>query len=187
MNPMYKIFSGIFCGFVILLLTTVVIAKEIEMSPSSSSQPTPQPAVEYILPYPGLLPDNPLYPFKAVRDRILGIMTINPVKRVEFNLLMADKRLQMGIFLSEKGKEKLAETTIAKGEKYLFVSAQEMAVLKPREDGLQGMLDRLNKAIIKHREAITQLKAKSSPEFQTGYDASLMVVAQAGSALSETK
>src|SRR3989344_6985739 len=52
---------------------------------------------EYTLPYPGILPDNLLYPIKVFRDRIVSFLISDPLKKAEFNLLQADKRLQAGV------------------------------------------------------------------------------------------
>lgn len=170
---MRKLFFGIFCVTLALFIGTIAIAQEIESSPSASASPTPKPSVEYFLPYPGLLPDHPLYPIKVLRDRIVGILTADPVKRIEFNLLMADKRLNMGIFLSEKGKEELAESTISKGEKYLQQAVDQFAALFGKEKELGALLDQLKKSTDKHKEVITTLREKAEDTHQKGYQSSL--------------
>lgn len=173
---MRKLFVVIVGIALTLFIGSVVIAQEIESSPSASASPTSPPTIEYSLPYPGLLPDHPLYGIKALRDKILSVLISDPIKRVEFNLLMADKRLNMGIFLSEKGKEELAESTVSKGEKYLFSATEQFAVLAVREKGLEVLTDRLKSAIAKHEEVVTQLKQKAADTHQAGYQASLDVV-----------
>ena len=50
--------------------------------------------IQYELPYPGILPDNPLYFLKAIRDNVLGFFITDPLKKADYSLLMADKRLQ---------------------------------------------------------------------------------------------
>ena len=74
--------------------------------------------VLYDLPYPGILPDHPLYFFKAVRDRVLDITTRDDMKKAELYLLFSDKRFAMADQLVKKGKVKLAVSTLSKGEKY---------------------------------------------------------------------
>lgn len=83
--------------------------------------------VIYELPYPGILPDNPLYSIKAVRDRLLDFFTRDNVKKAQLYLMYSDKRAHMAILLAKKGKEQLAITTLSKGEKY---SAQIPGLLK---------------------------------------------------------
>ncbi|MBI3576483.1 hypothetical protein HY086_00365, partial [Candidatus Gottesmanbacteria bacterium] len=67
--------------------------------------------VEYLLPYPGILPDNPLYFLKAARDKIIEFLIADPVRKAEFYILQSDKRLGMTSMLLEKGNTTRAETT----------------------------------------------------------------------------
>lgn len=126
-----------------LLLLTVslapaVVAQEevIEATESAkeAQQQRPQ-STEYTLPYPGILPDNPLYALKMLRDRVVGYLISDPVKKAEFNLLQADKRLASAIGLMDKGgKTALSEETLSKGANYF-----EEALNKAREAKEQGM------------------------------------------------
>ena len=88
------------------------------------ASPSPSPIIDYPLPYPGILPDNPLYLMKALRDRVVSIVISDPLKKAQFDLLMADVRLNAAQYLFAKGEEKysLAETTISKGENYFYNS-----------------------------------------------------------------
>lgn len=130
--------------------------------------PTP---VEYQLPYPGLLPDNPLYFLKVARDRIIGFLISDPLKKAEFNLLTADKRLNAGVYLfnSRQGKEDLVLSTISKGENYF-----EESIIKAREAKKQGMdtvniLRRLSLSAKKHQEVLKELEAKSPKNKKQGF------------------
>lgn len=71
--------------------------------PTPPVTPTPTP-VEYTLPYPGMLPNNPLYFLKKIRDSIIEFLISDPVHKAEFYILQADKKLNMGIALSDMGK-----------------------------------------------------------------------------------
>ncbi len=124
--------------------------------------------VEYTLPYPGILPDNPLYFLKAGRDRIVGLLISDPLKKAEFNLLAADKRLNSGVYLFKKGKEKysLVISTVSKGENYF-----EEAIIKAREAKKQGMdtndiLRRLSDSAYKHQEVLKSFEKTSSKDFK---------------------
>ena len=72
----------------------------------------------YELPYPGILPDHPLYFFKVVRDKIWAFSTRDNLKKVDIYILFSDKRAKMAQALSNKGKTDLAISTMSKGEKY---------------------------------------------------------------------
>ena len=52
-------------SFLIFLATVSPVFAQEELQIDTIS-PTPVPEVEYTLPYPGLLPDNPLYSLKAM-------------------------------------------------------------------------------------------------------------------------
>lgn len=161
-------------AFSFFLLTTFSFAQEEE---GIEASPSPKPKVEYELPYPGILPDHPLYILKVLRDRILGFLIMDPVEKVKFNLLMADKRLYMGIFLVDKGKPALAETTVSKGEKY-FLKAIERY-----EKGTGGgrempkeLREKLKKASLKHEEVILGLLERVPDEQKVGLNTSLELV-----------
>ncbi len=127
--------------------------------------------IEYELPYPGILPDNPLYFLKMIRDRIIGFLISDPLKKAEFDLLQADKRLNSGIFLFKKGKEKysLALSTVSKGENYF-----EEAIAKAGEAKKQGMdtndiVRRLSDSSYKHQEVLRYLRQKAPKDLKESF------------------
>lgn len=127
--------------------------------------PTPTP-VQYQLPYPGILPDNPLYPLKTIRDRIMIMLISDPLKKAEFDLNAADKRVSAGMYLFEKGKVAEAETVISKGENYF-----EDALSKATEAKKQGMhtteiVVKLLAASAKHAEVLRELTTKAKGEYK---------------------
>lgn len=134
---------------------------------------------EYTLPYPGILPDHPLYKVKLFRDRLLDFLIRDPLKRSEFNLLMADKRLNMGMYLTEKEEYDLAEETVSKGEKYFVLALDE--VKKAKDQGREvprDLIQKLQTATTKHREVVTEIKSKSPENKQHGYDSSLQLISE---------
>ncbi len=141
-------------------------AAEEKMSKEISPTPT---IIEYQLPYPGLLPDNPLYFFKTIRDRIVSLLIADPFKKSEFNLLQADKRLSTGMYLFEKGKKTLAETTISKGENY-FQEALTQAEKATREGkDTKDLIRRLSEAYAKHKEVLTNIVDKSPKDLKENF------------------
>ncbi|MDP3987930.1 MAG: DUF5667 domain-containing protein [Candidatus Levybacteria bacterium] len=144
-------------GFVMISLFVSHTAFAQDATPSANSQS------DYLLPYPGLLPDSLLYPLKLVRDRIVGFLISDPLKKSEFNLLQADKRLSSGISLFEKRKDKeeLVYSTISKGENYF-----EEAIVKLDEAKKQGspntsdISTKLSQSAKKHAEVLKDLKKK---------------------------
>lgn len=125
-----------------------------------------QEKVVYNLPYPGILPDHPLYIFKAVRDRLMDILTRDYIKKANLYLLFSDKRINMAVYLTKKGKNKLAIETFAKGEKYflkipdLLVNSKKQGVGAPTE-----FIGTLKLANAKHEELAVEL-LKTAPQDQ---------------------
>src|SRR5579871_6486350 len=130
----------------------------LSLSPVSSVSSSAK-EVNYFLPYPGLLPDSPLYFLKAFRDRFIGFMISNTEKKAEFNLLQADKRLNASVYLLKEGtgKDQLIISTLSKGENYF-----EEAIAAANEAKTQGMdttniSRKLQMAVLKHEEVVGSL------------------------------
>jgi len=145
-----------------VLVVTSVAAEKGSSTPSSQRAQT----VEYALPYPGILPDHPLYWLKLVRDKLLDILIVDPLRKAEFYLLQADKRLGMGVALIQKGNAPLGEQTISKGEKYLAQAvAQIVSASRMGKEIPSYLMDRMRLASAKHREVLTELvAAMAGPE-----------------------
>lgn len=113
--------------------------------------------VEYVLPFPGILPDNPLYFLKAGRDRVMDFLIVDPVRKAEFYILMADKRLGMTTMLLDKGNTTLAETTLSKGETYMEKAVSTLVNYKVGGRQVPGYLvDRIAGSLAKHNEVLSE-------------------------------
>ena len=137
-------------SFFVLYLTPVVFAQGTTILPLSSvSSATPSPTlIEYTLPYPGLLPDSPLYGLKTLRDRIMLFLIADPIKKAEFDLLQANKRVSAGMFLAKKKQYPIAVSTISKGENYFEDALSSAKEAQSRgvsgNDVVQKQLSRLD-------------------------------------------
>ncbi len=157
---MIKKLSIVFYFLAFIIISTGLFYIVNSTSTTSYSQPITlsDKKVVYELPYPGILPDNPLYVIKALRDKILSIITREPTKKAELYLLFSDKRVAMVLPLLAKGKTQLALSTFSKGEVYfsqipfLLDSAKKQGV-KPSE----SLIYQLKQSNIKHREIIDTL------------------------------
>lgn len=120
-------------------------------------------AVEYSLAWPGILPDSKIYKLKVLRNKIIYRIILNPVKKVEFDLLMADKTIYASKLLVDKGEIVLSKDTALKGENYYSMLVQDYnhALLKGRK--IPSSLDRkITLAAIKHQEIFADLESKVS-------------------------
>lgn len=120
--------------------------------------------VEYNLPYAGMLPDSPLYFLKTFRDKLISIFISDSLKKAEFDLLQADKRLASAILLFEKGKKDLAESTISKGENYFDDGIKSMELAKKQGRDVGGLLVNFELSAKKHLEILSDLKIKTDGE-----------------------
>ncbi|MEK7592130.1 MAG: DUF5667 domain-containing protein [Patescibacteria group bacterium] len=113
---------------------------------------------EYPLPFPGILPDHPLYFIKRFRDQMMERLIVDPVSKAKFYILMADKHIQMAVLLAEKGNTVLAGTMATKAEIYLGQAYEKLVALKGSEKELPGfMVEHLFNASTKHVEVLTGL------------------------------
>ena len=159
--------------FLLFLTITALLFRSGSIRAADSTQdsiPTPtqdQQAVDqiaYTLPYPGILPDHPLYPLKKVRDWILNFLIKDPMKRAEFNLLMSDKRYAMGPLLAEKENYKQAAAIVEEAEDYYANISDELEALKMQNREIRtDQIEKILAAADKHRDVIADMK-KRVPE-----------------------
>lgn len=124
--------------------------------------------IDYALPYPGLLPDSPLYFLKALRDRMISFFISDPLKKAEFNLLMADARLNATQYLFAKGEAKysLAETTVSKGENYFEQALDQAIQAKKLGQPAGDIAQKLYQASFKHQQVIKSLEDKTKSDLK---------------------
>lgn len=144
-------------------MVTPVTTITLSTTPAATATPSMK-HVEYDLPYPGLLPDNPLYNIKALRDKIIEILISDPAKKGEFYLLSSDKRFNTGYMLVLKGKNDLGTLYISKSNNYM-----NMAITQSTLAGAAGKQDlqKMKIAIKKHEELTTDLLGKVDKKNKT--------------------
>ncbi|MBI5614031.1 hypothetical protein HY947_03855 [Candidatus Gottesmanbacteria bacterium] len=138
---------------------------------------------EYPLPFPGILPDHPLYFIKRFRDQMMERLIVDPVSKAKFYILMGDKHVEMAVLLEEKGNTVLAGTMAAKAEMYLGLAYEKLVSLKGSEKEFPGyMVEHLINAATKHGEVLTGLSDKTKdPGITSALGAAKNVLAQANS------
>ncbi len=145
--PVIMIF--IISAFLRIFLTPAVFAQK-------------PPTTAYQFPWPGILPDHPLYKLKVLRNKIIAKIIYSPVKLIEFDLLMADKTLYAGKLLLEKGKGDLAKETALKGENYFSILVSDYARAKQKSEVIPGQLrSRIAWAYEAHQQLISYLGQKA--------------------------
>jgi len=150
--------------FLLILIFLVFLGTSKSFAQDKATSSSITTNIEYALPYPGILPDNPLYFMKALRDRVVSFFISDVLKKAEFNLLMADVRLNAAQYLFAKGESKysLAETTISKGENYFYNSLIKLNEAKQQGIFVNDLASKLIVASQKHQQVIKELENKSS-------------------------
>lgn len=156
---MNKVLALFVLTVALLIFSSTAFAQE----PSTSTS-TAIMNVQYELPYAGILPDNPLYFLKALRDNVIGFFISDPAKKANYDLLMADKRLGAANALLQKGKIDLAITTLSKSGNYFYLAVQQVSVAQKQGEDIGDLLSRLYKASLKHQQLILQMEAKSNED-----------------------
>jgi len=120
--------------------------------------------IDYHLAFPGkVMPDSPLWPLKALRDRVWLWITTNPSRKAEIKLLFADKRVAMSKSLFEKEKPEIGFSTLTKAEKYLEEAGQQEVENRKKGIDTSEFLVRISKASLKHAQVIDEI-LKIAPE-----------------------
>lgn len=156
---MKKLIVGFITLFIILFLPIVSLhAQESTETSAASASPT----IDYKLPYPGILPDNPLYKLKVLRDKIMIALIRDPNKKAEYYLLLANKQFGMSKQLVDKSNIMLAKDTALKAENQitLMTFVYKGASLKPQEI----FLNEVKHATLKHQELLKEIIAKVPAE-----------------------
>ncbi len=113
---------------------------------------------DYMLSWPGILPDNKIYKLKVLRNKIISMMLVSPVKKIEFDLLMADKTIYASKLLVDKRKISLAKDTALKGENYFSILVSDYSKTVFSGKKIPQELDmKINLAAIKHQEVFNSI------------------------------
>lgn len=163
----------ILCSIVFLFLGQGALAQEaatemngemVISSPSPIQTITPTP--DYVMPYPGILPDSPLYSLKTARDKLISFMIGDPLKKAEFDLLQADKRIGAALLLIKTGdseKQKIALSTISKGQNYYEEAIGKLAEAKKQGTGATDIITTMKRSGAQHIYSMQKAK-KSLPK-----------------------
>jgi hypothetical protein len=129
---------------------------------NTESQAENTTKVDYVLPYPGILPDNPIYFLKDLRDKIMEMLIADPVKKMEFHLLQSDKFIGMALSYEGQGKWDKVTGMLDKSNLFMEKTVQEAGDIKTKGLVMPGyQSDRIGKSIAKHIEIALELLPKA--------------------------
>lgn len=119
--------------------------------------------VVYDMPYHGtVLPGNPLWEVRVLRDRMKMRLSANDFERAKVSLALADARLSISYRLWERGENGESVSVIQRGAGYL-----EYASILAKRSGSEERLDLLRQVCLsslKYREIMEMMLAESSDE-----------------------
>ena len=120
--------------------------------------------VDYQLPYPGILPDNLLYPVKQFRDFFWIFFTRDNLKKADIYHLVADKKVNAVIMLADKGKWGQAVETYTAAENDFNAAVKYYTLAKQQgSSASQETVLKLKLSNQKHKE-IAETLLKNVPE-----------------------
>ncbi len=131
--------------------------------------------VEYYLAYPGMLPDSPFYPLKALRDRVALWLTFGQERKAWKMIALADKRINAALFLVEGGKVNLGVSVAGKAERYLTQSVDNAEAEQKNGKDVKSLLFTLEKSLSKHTEILNGLSAKGGDSDKKNLESTLKV------------
>lgn len=125
----------------------------------------------YELPYPGLLPDHPLYLLKTFRDRTLVFVTQDYEKRAKIQLELSDKRIRAGELLMGEEKYELALTVFSKGERYFEQAIETSEAAQTQGQApTAGMVEQMKRSNLKHSEILMRSSKKFDSSLRSEFD-----------------
>ena len=154
-------------------LVTLAAQSEAESQEVVVEERLAEAADEYPLPYPGILPDHPLYFLKMIRDRIQLWLTRDALVRAELMLHFGDKRIASALDLAEKGKAGLASSTATKAEIYLERAVGEAERSTEAGKDTQEFYERFVRASSKHEKVLIGILARVPDEAKSSVEESL--------------
>lgn len=115
---------------------------------------------DYKLPYPGILPDSPLYLLKLVRDYGVGLLITNPIDKAFYNLHLADKRVASVELLMIRSKLPLSAVTLLHSQENFLTVIDLIEKIPAKEKGYIDLVIKSSVAIKRHAFVVQKLEAR---------------------------
>lgn len=150
--------------FIAIQIPLITAYAQVAISPTRTSSAAG--SVDYQLAYPGLLPDNPLYFLKVIRDNLTSFFVSKPLDKASFDLLQSDKDVEASYLLvtQRQGKGDLALRTFAQSQDY-FADAIKQTISAKKQgysSQSQGISKKLQEANRKHIQIVQGIQHETS-------------------------
>ena len=143
------------------LATQLTLSMAYAQAASQSSSETVSPTtVDYQLPYPGMLPDNPLYFLKAFRDNLTALFLSKPLDKAQFDLMQSDKNVESSYLLVTQvaGKTDLAVKTFTRGQEEFSEAIAQVISAKKQGYSITDLSKKLELSNQKHIQILNLLE-----------------------------
>jgi hypothetical protein len=139
--------------------------------PGDASGSDSKTVSSYQLPYPGMLPDNPLYFLKVIRDNLTSFFISKPLAKASFDLLQSDKDVEASYLLvtHEQGKGDLALETFSQSENYFEDALKQTQSAKKQGYSTIEISRRLQEAQEEHVQMLQSLGQQLHQENTQSY------------------
>lgn len=158
-------------GILLCALTTNAFTSPVSAVSTPSAEPDTQATVAsesaaaYTLPHVGMLPDNPLYKLKTLRDKIMLFLIRNPENRAEKHLQLADKQLFESLKLAEKDNMSLAIHNAFKGEHHVTLAVNLLKDNTSGENSLpENLVKKLHAATVMHQDLLNGILSRTKTD-----------------------
>lgn len=141
---------------IILSLLTFIVAIYIPLvtayAQDASSSSKSSIDSSYQLPYPGMLPGNPLYFLKTIRDDLTAFFISKPLDKAKFDLLQSDKNVEASYLLvsQQQGKAQVALQTFSQAQDYFQQAITETVNAKKQGYNTKEIISELIESNQKH-------------------------------------
>jgi len=164
----------ILSGIVLFIAIQIPLVTAYAQAASSSVARMPSPTLssdsaktsDYQLPYPGLLPDNPLYFLKIIRDNLTSVFISKPLDKASFDLLQSDKDVEASylLIIREQGKGDLALKTYAQSQDYFEDAIKQTLNARKQGYSIQDTSKKLQAANKKHVQMLQSIGGETRQE-----------------------
>lgn len=113
------------------------------------------------LPYPGMLPNSPMYILKMVRDKIIGFFIFKTNDKAYYALKLADKRLSEAKALSEMGMDDLAASTAAEAAKENAKAQQYLIKQESQGNDVEDLVNKLLENSARQQAVLSRVLEKA--------------------------
>lgn len=154
-----------------VIQTETPVGVDMNASPSSEIK---KERINYEFPFPGMLPDHPLYILKVIRDGIVKRLINDELMLAKFSLSSAEKRMYAGRLLLEKDEHELAIDSISKSANYLSDTLSAVTTYHrkhPKSFEYKPFLQKFKTATEKHIEVMEDIKPSVEKNYLSQFNA----------------